>query len=143
MYPVDNRGKPLVTDYLVVGIECEFDILGAERLHLVEQVVRDLHRLKGKFGLADLGLYLLDEPDHLFDLLMALDDRVEHNLIRDLVRARLDHADDILIGGDGEVEVAHPALFGVRADDDFPVHQTDVCACDRSVPGDIRDREGK
>lgn len=49
------------------------------------------------------------------------DDRVEHDVVADLVGARLDHADDVLVRRHGQVQVALRALLGGRADDDLAV----------------------
>ena len=134
-----DGGKALVAHALVVGVERGAHVLDGELLDRLEEVGGDLDRLEGELRLADLGLDLLDLADHLLDLGVALDDRVEHDVVGDLVGARLDHADDVLVRRDGQVQVALRALLGGRADDDLAVDKPDVDTGDRSVPGDIGD----
>ena len=141
MDALDNRRQALIAHVLVIGIERGLNIVDCKIPDRVEQLVRDLHRLERELGLADFGLDVLNERDHALDLLVALDDRVEHHIVGNLVRARLDHADYILVSGHSQVQIALCALGSVRADDDLAVDKAHIDAGNRPVPRDVGNRQ--
>ena len=137
--PVIDGQHTLITDILIIGIHGSTDILDELILDGLKEVMVDLHRLKGELGLADLGLYLLDEGDHLLHLCKALHNGLQHGVVVHLVGAGLDHADLIGGAGNGQLQVALLALLGVGGQDDLTIHQTDIDAGNGPVPRDIGD----
>ena len=73
---------------------------------------------------------------------MGLKDRLDHDILGDFVRARLDH-DDLLRGrSHGQVQIGHRTLLGVRVHDELAVDQADPAAADGAVKRNVGDRHG-
>jgi len=134
-----DRLNSCVTDGLVVGVKSEHKILFAECEDLVEHVVVKLARGIVELGLADLCNDTVDECAELLDLLVSGHDSAEHNVVSNFLRACLDHNDLLKRTCNGQLEVALLTLLEIGVDDDVSVNQTNVNACDRSVPRNVGD----
>ncbi len=91
--------------------------------------------------LAGLVAHLDLEGDDLPDFLVRPIERVEHERLVDLARARLDHHDRMLGPGHDQVEVGNVTLRVRRIDDQLPVDGSHADGRDRIREGDRRDGE--
>ena len=84
---------------------------------------------------------VLDIGADLADLLVAEHDGADHLVVRDLVRARLDHEDGVLGACKVEMDGALCALRGIGIDDVLAVHKSHDDGTGGSHPGDIGNGE--
>ena len=132
----------LVADVLIVCIEGVHKISLAECEDLIEHIMIQLAGRIFEFGLADLGDNAVYKAEQLLYLRMSLHNGVVHNVVGYLVGARFDHDHLIHRCGNGEVKVALSALLLGGVNDELAVHKTHENAADRSVPRNIRYRQG-
>ena len=92
--------------------------------------------------LAAVGLDALLELDEALDLLVAEQDGVEDDVLRQLVGAGLDHHDGIVGASDGQVQRRDFALLFGRVDDELIVDAADAHARNRSHERDVGDGQG-
>ena len=137
---VNDLANACVADGLVVGIHSGLELVVALCLELVEQVVVDVVMLILELRLADLVLDGLDERADLLQLLMSLHEGVKHLVLRNFLRAGLDHDDLVLGRAQGNVHLGNLALLGGRVDDGLAVDDTDLAAGYNVVERNIRDR---
>ena len=90
-----GRGKALLADVLVVGVEGIFDLVHAIGAQIVEQVVVDSCLFKRELRLADGFDDRVDELHDLHVRLMGDADALEHDALRGFLGLGLDH-DDLL-----------------------------------------------
>ena len=64
-------------------------------------------------------------------------DTLEHNIVRHLVSACLNHNDLLLCTCNGYEHFALFALLNGRVNNILAVHKTEPYACDRAVPGNV------
>ena len=133
-----------------VGVAVELVRVADDCVEAVLRVVADglLHLLRDEEELrlallfAAVGLDALLEFDEALDLLMAEQDGVEDDVLRQLVGAGLDHHDGVVGAGDGEVQRRYLALLFRRVDDEFIVDAADAHARNRSHERDVGDSQG-
>ena len=136
---VNDLANACVADGLVVGIHSDLELVVALCLELVEQVVVDVVMLILELRLADLVLDGLDERADLLQLLMSLHEGVKHLVLRNFLRAGLDHDDLVLGRAQGNVHLGNLALLGGRVDDGLAVDDADLAAGYNVVERDVGD----
>ena len=114
---------------LVIGI------LANGSLHIV---AGDNQRHFGLF-LADLRLNAVDKSNNLLDLVMSEEDRFQHQLFGDFIRARFHHQDGVARAADGQMQRALGALLLIRVDDQLAVHTAHDDSAGGAVPRNIAD----
>ena len=82
-----------------------------------------------------------DRLDDLPDLLVALQDGLEHHGLGDFLRARLDHRDGVVRADDDEVELGLLALLRGRVEDEAVADLPDADGAEHVLEGDRVDRE--
>ena len=136
---VNDSAHAGVTDGLVVGIHSNLELVVAGCLELVEQVVVDVMMLVLELRLADLVLDGLDERADLLQLLMSFHEGVKHLVLRNFLRAGLDHDDLVLGRAQGNVHLGNLALLGGRVDNGLAVDDADLAAGYNVVERDVGD----
>ena len=131
-----------VSDVLVIGVKSLHNTALAVCEDLIEHIVIKLAGCVLELRLADLAYDIINEGNDAAALLVRDHDSLVHSLVGDLVSACLDHNDLSLGCRNGKLEVALCSLFCGGVYDDLAVNKTHENACDRTVPGNIRDGKG-
>ena len=132
----------LIADALVVGVERLLDVFDDPVLDLFHDGGIGVGGLVGELLFTDLGDDAVDELDDFLVGFMSGHDGVEHDVFGDLVTAGLDHGDQVLSGGNSQLEVGDSSLLEGRVDDDLAVDEADLDRGDGAVPRDVGDGDG-
>ena len=134
---VHNGAHACVADSLVVGVHRGLKLVVYRSLKLVKQIMVDVMMLILKLRLADLALDFLNKCADLLDLLMRLHQGVKHLILRNFLRAGLDHNDLVLGCAQGHVHLTDLALLGSRVNDNLTVYNADLATSNDIVKRDI------
>ena len=102
-------------------------------------VRRDLLRRIAHRRLADRIVQAALELHELADLVVRHAQRLEHRLLGDLMRSRLDHDDGVPCAGDDQVERGLVDLREGRVEHQLAVEHADADTCDRPAMRDAAD----
>ena len=87
--------------------------------------------------LANLFHDLIDKRDDRLVYIMALVDRLDHLVLRDLIGACLDHDHLLCCGCHGQLQITLVPLLLGRIHDELSVHHTHLRRCTRTCKRDI------
>ena len=131
--------EALVTNGLVVGIECCLYIFNSEVFDGLEHLFIRLVGGVRELCLADLCLNTLDELNDLLVFSMACHNAVEHILVRNFVSACLDHSDTLACGSNGNSHLRNLALLSCGVNNKLALNKAYGNTGDRSVPRNVGD----
>ena len=87
--------------------------------------------------LANLFHNLVDKRNDRLVYIMALVDRLDHLVLRDLIGACLDHDHLLCCGSHGQLQITLVPLLLGRIHDELSVHHTHLRRCTRTCKRDI------